>query len=119
MDSETEQVAKLVGDLYSTDPNYEPIVAKTGENQWEVRELKPKSKKEQWEDAQTVDTAVKEGIGHPSVEISNRMADDPYFDKSGVEDRANGRFWKYEDFNKWTPGLERMFAPTFSTKEWN
>lgn len=119
LDSETEQVAKLVGDLYATDPNYEPIVTKTGENQWEIRELKPKSKKELWEDAQTVGSAVSEGIGHPSVEISNRMADDPYFDKGGVDDRANGRFWKYEDFNKWTPGLERMFAPTFSTQEWS
>jgi len=120
IDSETEAVAKLVNDTYAGDPNYEPVVTKTGENQYAVTELRPKSRKEQWEDAQTQQNVLREGIGHPkpSVEISNHLNDDPYFDKSGVEDKSNGRFWKYEDFNKWTPGLERMFAPTFSTKQW-
>ena len=120
IDSETEAVAKLVNDVYAGDKNYEPVVTKTGENQYEVTELRPKSRKELWEDAQTQKDVLREGIGHPkpSVEISNQMADDPYFDKGGVEDRSNGRFWKYDDFNKWTPGLERMFAPTFSTQEW-
>ena len=48
----------------------------------------------------------------------NRLQDDPYFDKSGVVDKANDRFWNYKEFNKWTPGLERMFAPTVDTKDW-
>jgi len=123
IDSDTAAVAKLVNEVYAEDPNWEPIVARTDENKWEVRELRPKSRKETWEDVQTVTLAAAEAsqqiIPPPSLQISDRLADDPYFDKSGVGDRDNDRFWKYSDFNKWTPGLERMFAPTFSQEQWS
>ena len=36
----------------------------------------------------------------------------------GVADQDNGRFWNYKDFNKFTPGLERMFAPSMSQRDW-
>ena len=161
IDSDTAAVAKLVNDVYANDPNWEPVVARTDENKWEVRELRPKARKEQWEDAQTitlsgvggsnqvsgrpedlggresrpktykeqledagtVSLATAEGsqqvAAAPSLPISDRLADDPYFDKAGVADKSNDRFWKYSDFNKWTPGLERMFAPTFSQEQWS
>jgi hypothetical protein len=160
IDSDTAAVAKLVNDVYATDPNWEPVVARTDENKWEVRELRPKARKELWEDAQTLSLAGTEGskqaaarpddtgrelrsktykeqledagtvslatadgsqqvIAAPSLRISDRLADDPYFDKAGVTDTSNDRFWKYSDFNKWTPGLERMFAPTFSQEQWS
>jgi hypothetical protein len=123
MDNDTLAVAKLVNEVYAEDPNWEPVVARTDENKWEVRELRPKSRKEKWEDAQTVTLAAAESsrqiIPPPSLQISDRLADDPYFDKAGVGDKANDRFWKYSDFNKWTPGLERMFAPTFSQEQWS
>jgi len=123
IDSDTAAVAKLVHDEYANDPNWEPVVARTDENKWEVRELRPKTRKEKWEDAKTVTLAAAEAsqqvIPPPSLQISDRLADDPYFDKSGVGDQSNDRFWKYSDFNKWTPGLERMFAPTFSQEQWS
>jgi len=37
---------------------------------------------------------------------------DPYFDNS-IRTRRNK--W---DYTKWTPGLERMFAPTYAKKDW-
>ena len=43
---------------------------------------------------------------------------DPYFDKGGVIDYEGDRFYKYDNFSKWTPGLERMFAPTFDQNDW-
>lgn len=123
IDSDTAAVAKLVHDEYANDPNWEPVVSRVDENKWEVRELRPKSKKEKWEDAQTITLAAAEAsqqvVAPPSLQISDRLADDPYFDKSGVADKSNDRFWKYSDFNKWTPGLERMFAPTFSQEQWS
>ena len=122
VDKESEAVAKLVGQMYAGDKNWEPVLSKTGENKWEVTELRPKPRKETYEDAQAVTIAMAEEKGFvraaPSVDIVNRMQDDPYFDKSGVVDKANDRFWNYKEFNKWTPGLERMFAPTVETKEW-
>jgi len=124
VDNETQAVANLVNKMYKEDPNWEPVVSKTGENQWEVTELRPKARKETYEDAQTVTTAMAEngrGQTHPEpvMNIFDRLQDDPYFDKRGVSDKNNDRFWNYKDFTKWTPGLERMFAPTMENKEWH
>jgi hypothetical protein len=46
------------------------------------------------------------------------MRNDPFFDKGGVVDNDNQRVWSYKDFRKWTPDLERQFAPTAETKAW-
>lgn len=124
IDNETERVGKLVSEVYASDPNWEPVVEKTGDNKWEVRELRPKPRKEKWADEEqdriTVEDALQQGVVDPRVQmnITDRGSNDPYFDKTGVVDRDNNRFWKYQDFNKWTPGLERMFAPTADNKEW-
>ena len=122
MDNETEAVANLVNKVYGEDPNWEPVVSKTGENQWAVTELKPKLRKEKYEEGNTQELSMLEAKGlvvpPPSIEINDRIRGDPYFDKSGVGDRDNNRLWNYKDFNKWTPGLERMFAPTMDNKAW-
>lgn len=122
IDNRTEAVARLVNEMYKSDPKFEPVVTQVDQNKWEVTELRPRPQKESYQDAQalTLATAKQTGltIPPPSVDISSRLSDDPYFDKSGVGDVANNRFWDYKDFNKWTPGLERMFAPTLDNREW-
>jgi hypothetical protein len=122
IDSKTEAVAKLVNEMYKADPKYEPVVTQVDENKWEVTELRPRPQKETYQEAQalTLSMAQEKGmtVPPPEINISDRLSDDPYFDKSGVGDVANNRFWDYKDFNKWTPGLERMFAPTLDNKEW-
>lgn len=127
VDDEMERVAKVVAQTYSTDPNWEPIVEKTGEHQYAVTELRPRPKKETYasEDAApTVEEAKAAGLVsgqslNPNVTIQDSATSgDPFFDKGGVVDYSNNRFWRYQDFNKWTPGLERMFAPTNETKAW-
>ena len=67
-----------------------------------------------------VKAAEAEGFAQPTptIDIDSRLRGDPYFDKSGIGDQANNRFWNYKDFNKWTPGLERMFAPTMDNRAW-
>lgn len=116
-------VAQIVNAAYKNDPNWEPVIRKTSDYQWEVTELRPKEKKEKYEDEKSKDLAFAQSRGEtlppPSISIDDRMRNDPYFDKSGVGDRDNGKFWKYDDFTKWTPGLERMFAPTLTNKEWD
>lgn len=124
VDSETERVASLVSKMYADDPNWEPVIEKTGNHQWAVTELRPKPRKEKWEDAQTIDIATAETTGiatvnpAPNVQIYDRNMKDPYFDKQGIRDSERDRFWSYDSFSKWTPGLERMFAPTAETKAW-
>lgn len=125
LDTDTERVGDLVSKMYSSDPNWEPVVEKVGPNQYQVVELKPKPRKEKWEDQQTVNSALAESEDieqsiNPvaNIKIYDRQTNDPYFDKRGVQDKDNNAFWDYKDFNKWTPGLERMFAPTADNKEW-
>lgn len=123
IDAETETVGELVHKLYESDPNWEPVLEKTGENTYQITELRPKPRKERYADAQTTTLAMAEASGdyvppEPVIHIEDRIRGDPYFQKNGVADRENDRFWNYSDFNKWTPGLERMFAPTHDTREW-
>jgi len=124
VDSETEQVAKMVSQIYENDPNWEPIITKTDEGKYEVTELVPKSRKERFEDAKTIGLATTAGFGDQqrdpkaSIQISDQMRNDPFFDKGGVLDKDSNRVWEYNDFRKWTPDLERMFAPTAKTRTW-
>ena len=121
-DSEMKKVGNLVHKMYESDPNWEPVVKKVGEYQWEVVELRPKPRKEQYEEEKSRNLALAEERGEalppPSLSIDDRLRADPYFDKGGVGDRDNQKYWKYDDFKQWTPGLERMFAPTFDNQKW-
>lgn len=124
LDTKTEQVAKLVNQMYESDPNWTPIVEKIDDNNYRIAELVPKPRKERYEDAQAKSDSLSQAeekgtmIPPPSINIDDRIRGDPYFDKSAVGDRDNNKVWEYKDFKKWTPGLERMFAPTMDTKEW-
>lgn len=118
---DTEEVATMVQKMYANDPNWEPVVERVGENEYRVSELRPKPRKEKYLDANADEEKnverAKEG-GLISAEIDVEGGQDPYFDKKGVIDYSNDRFHEYKDFKQWTPGLERMFAPTLDTTNW-
>jgi hypothetical protein len=118
VDNEMQSVAKLVNGMYKQDPNWEPVVKQIGEHQWEIAEIRPKARKETYADEHTKATALTDEHMKPTVSIDDHNRLDPYFDKSGIVDKDNNRYWKYDDFRRWTPGLERMFAPTLSNTEW-
>jgi hypothetical protein len=122
-EEETSMIGRLVKKLFASDKDYEPVVEKSGDNKWDITELRPKARKEQWADADngtSIDSAVRAGWipPTPSMQIFDHGTNDPAFYRAGVADNDNGRFWNYKDFNKFTPGLERMFAPTLTTREW-
>ena len=126
MEHETDDVQTLVKKLYETDPDWEPVVEKVNKGEFQVTKLIPKRKKqdEQYDDERipTVAEAIHNGdaIGVPQVtprmEVSGMQ--DPFFDKKGVVDYEGDHFFRYENFAKWTPGLERMFAPTLDQNDW-
>ena len=127
VDDEYERVAKVVAQQYSTDPDWEPVVEKRGPHQYAVTELRPKAKKETvWEDEvkTTVADAKQQGLMEggevkPNVLTIQDNLQDPFFAKTGVADHSNDTFWKYDQFNKWSPGLEKMFAPTDPQNKWH
>lgn len=119
MEHNVDDVGEMVRKMYANDPDWEPVVEKIGENEYRVAELRPKMKKEHYAGGQdnTIERAKANGLVSAEVEVEGGRQD-PYFDKRGVLDYGNDRFWEYKDFKKWTPGLDRMFAPTLDTTNW-
>jgi hypothetical protein len=109
----------MIKKMYADDPDWEPVVEKIGANEYRVAELRPKMKVERYavKEDQTISRAKAIGNVSAAVEVEGGRQD-PYFDKQGVLDYSNDRFWEYKDFKKWTPGLDRMFAPTLDTTNW-
>jgi len=128
MNHEKDDVAVLVKKLYADDPDWEPVLEKKNGIDFEVTGLIPKRKKSdgEFEDEHipTVAEAVNLGLTDQKVAMSVSpnfdapKMQDPFFDKTGVVDYSGDRFYKYDNFSKWTPGLERMFAPTFDQNDW-
>ena len=126
MEHDTDDVQVLVKKLYETDADWEPVVEKVKGGEFQVTKLIPKRKKEdaQFADEQvpSVAYALENGMttGRPKIQPKMEVSgmQDPYFDKTGVLDYEGDRFYRYDSFAKWTPGLERMFAPTFDQNDW-
>jgi hypothetical protein len=51
----------------------------------------------------------------PAIAYDTAAAKDPYYD---ISDPGRARTPKW-DYQAWTPGLERMFAPTNATEKWS
>lgn len=98
-----------------------PVIeqSKQGPNIWEITEVKEKNPVIVWEDdvqketeRQKMDKRGEEVIEVPYTAQDVAAGLDPFFQaRNPVRD---GKF----DYYKWTPGLERMFAPTYPIKAW-
>ena len=98
-----------------------PVIEKSkqGENIWEITEVKEKHPHIVWEDDLERETQRQrmEKRGEEVIEVPYTASDvaaglDPFFQaRNSVRD---GKF----DYYQWTPGLERMFAPTYPIKAW-
>jgi hypothetical protein len=118
-----KEVAKLVAKAYESDPDYEPVVTKVGANNWEVTELKPRHRKQPYDDR--VDERVV-NTDNEQVDLEFRYRDkeaieravDPFYEGIGSVP-FDGPVNKKDPFYGPVPGLERPFGPTFDhTKQW-
>jgi hypothetical protein len=96
----------------------ELVKSKQGQNVWEIIEVKEKNPNIVWEDDKPMKEREKMNMrGEEVIDVPYMVSDvsaglDPFFQKSrSVRD---GRF----DYTEWSPGLERMFAPTQPIKDW-
>ena len=96
-----------------------PVIeqSKQGQNIWEITELKEKDPKIVWEDEVETERQKMKNRGEEVIEVPYTASDvaaglDPFF-----QARQSPRDGKY-DYTKFTPGLERMFAPTYPIKSW-
>jgi hypothetical protein len=115
-----DDVKKLVDKIYIK-KGLIPVIEKSkqGQNIWEIVEVKEKDPHIVWEDDVERET-LREKLnkrGEEVIDVPYTVSDisaglDPYF-----QPRTSVRDEKY-DYTKWTPGLERMFAPTYPMKYW-
>ena len=105
-----------------------PVVKKSkqGDNVWEVVEVKEKNPTIVWEDEQDKNTSSTASTteekmklrGEEVIEVPTTASDlraglDPFF-----EPKHSMRHGKRDNYREFTPGLERMFAPTYPVKSW-
>jgi hypothetical protein len=138
-----DEIEALLKRMYKDKP-YDFKVEKVGQNQFRMTTMILKDEKVTWEDnvepqgdgwydKWLLTGPPKEASGASkewSLSGSNAGEDetmatkaalpqdqytalDPYYDK-----RKQGHALKLTDYRKWTAGLERMFAPTGNTVEW-
>lgn len=98
-----------------------PVIeqSKQGQNIWEIVEVKEKDPHIVWEDELEKETQRQkmEKRGEEVIEVPYTASDvaaglDPFFQpRNTVRDGKN-------DYTQWTPGLQRMFAPTYPVKSW-
>lgn len=115
-----EDVKHLIDRMYSKKglvPSIEK--SKQGPNVYEIVEVQPKDPHIVWEDdlEKMTDrdrmTMRNEEIIEVPITVNDMAAGlDPFF-----QARSSTRNGK-NDYTKWTPGLERMFAPTYPIKYW-
>lgn len=118
-----DDVKTLVDKLYAKKGLIPELVkSKQGQNVWEVIEVKEKNPKIVWEDDPSVLSQMGErdkmiARREETIDVPYTVSDlaaglDPFYAKG--QPVRDGRF----NYHQWTPGLERMFAPTHPIKDW-
>ena len=117
-----EDVKTLVEKLYDKRGLIPELVpSKQGPNVWEITEVREKNPKIIWEDdpavlANATQRQRMNARQEDTIQVPYHASDvgagvDPFFERDSTR---QGRF----DYHQWTPGLERMFAPTHPVKRW-
>lgn len=116
-------VKKLVNTVYKG-RGLEPVIEKSkqGPNIWEITEVREKNPKIVWEDSDTMqeESNIRGKMllrGEDVIDVPREAKDlaaglDPFFQSRGPTRKGK------HDYTKWTPGMERMFAPTYPVKNW-
>ena len=112
-----EKVRGLVKKIYDKRGEVAIIEpSKQGQNVWEITEVYKKDEPVVWED-EVPEPERQEMRGEQTIQVPKTVNElsanlDPFF-----EPRPTTRMSK-NDYTKWTPGLERMFAPTYPKMDW-
>ena len=97
-----------------------PTVVSKGQNVFEVVSTRNVNEKIEYEDdlhdapasSSPLTSAGEATIEVPAVATKTAAGLDPFYEPT-TQTRSDR-----SDYQRWTPGLERMFAPTYPTKDW-
>jgi len=116
-----EDPETLIQKVYDAKGLIPMVHHKEGTNVYEIIGVRRKDEKIVYEDEEApaslspVQSAGEANIQVPPTAYDTAAAKDPYYDMNGSGKTRIGKW----DYQAWTPGLERMFAPTNDTQKWN
>lgn len=119
---EDEDPEKMIKRLYDAKGLIPNVAHKEGTNVYEIVGVRRKDDKVLYEDEEApaamgpVSGAGEAQIVVPPTAYDTAAAKDPFYDTSAPGGRTRLGKWDYQG---WTPGLERMFAPTNETQNWH
>ena len=116
-----EDPEKMIHRIYDVKGLIPTIAHKDGTHVYEITGVRKKDEKILYEDEEApaslspVQVAGEAVITVPPTAYDTAAARDPYYDTSNPGRTRTGKW----DYQAWTPGLERMFAPTNPTEKWS
>jgi len=116
-----EDPETLIQKVYDAKGLIPMVHHKEGTNVYEIIGVRRKDEKIVYEDEEApaslspVQSAGEANIQVPPTAYDTAAAKDPYYDMNGSGTSRLGKW----DYQAWTPGLDRMFAPTNDTQKWN
>ena len=113
---------KLIEKIYAVKGLVPTVAHKDGTNVYEVVGVRRKDEKVVYEDEEApASLGPVRGAGEATIQVPATAYDtaavvDPFYDTSAPGGKTRMGKW---DYQSWTPGLERMFAPTNDTQKWS
>ena len=120
--SADEDPEKMIQRLYDTKGLVPSIAHNDGTNVYEIVGVRRKDEKVVYEDEEApaavgpVRGAGEATIVVPATAYDTAALKDPFYDTTSPGGRTRMGKW---DYQAWTPGLDRMFAPTNATQDWS
>ena len=115
-----EDPEKMIYRIYDVKGLIPTIAHKPDTNVYEITGVRKKDEKILYEDEEApASMGPVQHSGEATIEVPPTVYDtaaarDPYYDMSNPGKTRMGKW----DYQAWTPGLERMFAPTNPTEKW-
>ena len=116
-----EQPEELIKRMYDVKGLIPTVAHNPGTNVYEITGVRKKDEKVLYEDEEApaslspVRGAGEARIVVPPTAYDTAAAKDPFYDTTNPGKTRLGKW----DYQAWTPGLERMFAPTNETQNWS
>ncbi len=113
---------ELIEKIYAVKGLVPTVAHKDGTNVYEVVGVRRKDEKVVYEDEEApASLGPVRGAGEATIQVPATAYDtaavvDPFYDTSAPGGKTRIGKW---DYQSWTPGLERMFAPTNDTQKWS
>jgi hypothetical protein len=116
-DPELQSPEELIQEIYNVRGLVPTVAHKEGTNVYEVIGVRRKDEKILYEDEEAPAGAGGAAVDVPQVTADVAASMDPYYDKTGASMGQGSRMGRW-NYQAWTPGLERMYAPTEATPSW-